>query len=179
MAGLTDTVRNDPSSNLPWFTVESQQRRVFSKTHGKESYGPSLIEHVHVNFMGKKDGVQYYVYMYFAEYKSRPSEIIAEISYSGDTMVATEMKNENFQLISYGKTHVELLTWFGLEIVFRSGGWSLHINVPHCYGAQKGETGNLEGLCGNYNTDSGDDYVGRVSAIKIYFLKVSRHYNQS
>ena len=80
-------------------------------------------------------------------------------------MVTSEMRNHNFELISYGNNLVELETWFGLKIVYQAHAWSLNIYVPDSYGVSNGDTPVLEGLCGNYNQEMIDDSAGRDGVI--------------
>ena len=61
-----------------------------------------------------------------------------------------QMENEYFQMMNYGE-RVTIKTTFGVELSFVASNWDLVLDVPECY------SGNLEGLCGDYDGDGPND----------------------
>ena len=65
-----------------------------------------------------------------------------------------EIRNDGFTMINYGD-RVTVTTWFGVTVEFKTRVWTVNVHIPECY------RNVMEGLCGNYNGDLGDECTAR------------------
>ena len=138
-------------ADAPWYSVEVQHRRAWNTK-------VAMTEHVWFEFFGQ-DGTMYSIYMHIADPPTKggvlPTGIAAEVAYGNDTFVTSDMKNSAFTLIAYNNGHYEVKTWFGVTVKYTARVWTVEVFVPQCYKSI------LEGLCGNFNGISSDEFVTR------------------
>ena len=141
------------TAHLPRFDVQVQHRQAWNTQ-------VAMTEHVWFTFDGLEEDVSYTVYIRVGDPpqgSGRPSFLITDVTINEHgnvtTINANEMRNDDFTLVNHGH-FIQVTNWFNVEVEFTASSWAIDVHTPPCY------EGHLEGLCGNWNGEGGDDFTG-------------------